>query len=96
MMDFSRIDAHIDEQFDRHLDRVRTFVRQPSISGEGVGMQEMAELVAASIRELGGKSEIVPTSGWPVVYGEIDAGAPRTLLLYGMYDVQPVAGEDWI
>lgn len=96
MEDLSRIDAHIDEQFDRHLDRVRTFVRQPSISGEGVGMQEMAELVAASINELGGRSEIVPTSGWPVVYGEIDAGAPRTLLLYGMYDVQPVAGEDWM
>lgn len=96
MSDLDRVYAHIDAQFDRHLDRVRTFVRQRSISGEGVGMQEMAALVAASIKELGGRSEVVPTSGWPVVYGEIDAGAPRTLLIYGMYDVQPVAGEEWI
>lgn len=96
MSDLERVYRHIDEQFDRHLDRVRAFVRQPSISGEGAGMQEMAEMVAGAIRELGGRSEIVPTAGWPVVHGEIDAGAPRTLLLYGMYDVQPVAGEQWI
>lgn len=87
---------HIDKHFNQHLEKVRTFVRQPSISGEGAGMAEMAELVAGAILELGGRSEIVPTSGWPVVYGEINAGEPRTLLLYGMYDVQPVVGEDWI
>jgi acetylornithine deacetylase/succinyl-diaminopimelate desuccinylase-like protein len=96
MSELSRVYAHIDEHFDRHLDRVRAFVRQPSISGEGLGMKEMAALVASSIQELGGRSEVVATSGWPVVYGEINAGAPRTMLLYGMYDVQPVAGEDWI
>jgi acetylornithine deacetylase/succinyl-diaminopimelate desuccinylase-like protein len=95
-MDFTRIDAHIDEHFPHHLARVQAFVRQPSISGEGVGMREMAELVAGSIREIGGSAEIVPTPGWPVVYGELDQGAPRTLLLYGMYDVQPVVGENWL
>ena len=95
-MDFTRIDAYIDEHFPRHLARVQAFVRQPSISGEGVGMAEMAELVAGSIRDLGGSAEIVATPGWPVVFGQVDAGAPRTLLLYGMYDVQPVAGEEWL
>ena len=95
-MNFKRVDAHIDEHFPQHLARVQTFVRQPSISGEGVGMREMAELVAGSIREIGGSAEIVPTPGWPVVYGELDQGAPRTLLLYGMYDIQPVVGEDWL
>ena len=95
-MDLKGIFDHIDAHFDRHLERVRTFVRQPSISGEGVGMREMAELVAGAIEELGGRAEIVPTPGWPVVYGEIEAGQPRTLSLYGMYDVQPVAGEEWL
>lgn len=90
-----QIYEYIDQHFDAHLERMRTFVRQPSISGEGVGMAEMADLVAQTIRDVGGRSEIVPTSGWPVVYGEIDEGRPKTLLLYGMYDVQPVAGEDW-
>lgn len=94
-MDLKPIFDYIDANFDRHLEKVRVFVRQPSISGEGVGMQEMAELVAGGVTELGGRSEIVPTAGWPVVYGEIDAGQPRTLLMYGMYDVQPVVGEEW-
>ncbi|MDR7486551.1 MAG: M20/M25/M40 family metallo-hydrolase [Armatimonadota bacterium] len=88
--------AALDARFEAHLDRVRTFLCQPSISGEGTGMAEMAELVAGSIRALGGTAEIVPTPGWPVVYGAIDAGQPKTLLLYGMYDVQPVEGEEWI
>ncbi|MBI4279859.1 MAG: M20/M25/M40 family metallo-hydrolase [Armatimonadetes bacterium] len=91
-----RILAHIDDHFDAHLDQARRFVRQPSISGEGIGMPEMARLVADRITELGGRAEIVPTDGWPVVYGEIDQGAPRTLLVYGMYDVQPVEGETWM
>ncbi len=95
-MEVQRIFAHIDEVFDRHLDRVRAFVCQPSISGEGVGMQEMAGLVRDGIAALGGRAEIVPTPGWPVVYGEVDAGRPKTLLLYGMYDVQPVEGEEWV
>jgi acetylornithine deacetylase/succinyl-diaminopimelate desuccinylase-like protein len=58
-------------------------------------MAEMADLVAEHIREAGGEAEVVPTPGYPVVYGEIDAGAPKTLLVYGMYDVQPVEGETW-
>ncbi len=95
-MAVQQIFSHIDEVFDRHLDRVRAFVRQPSISGEGVGMQEMAVLVRDSIAALGGHAEIVPTPGWPVVYGELNAARPKTLLLYGMYDVQPVEGEEWI
>jgi acetylornithine deacetylase/succinyl-diaminopimelate desuccinylase-like protein len=88
--------AHLDSHFDAHLDRVRAYVRQPSISGEGKGMAEMAAMVAGSIRDLGGNAEVVPTPGWPVVHGTIDAGAPKTLLIYGMYDVQPVEGEDWL
>lgn len=91
-----KLAEHLEGHFDAHLERVRAYVRQPSISGEGQGMDEMARLVADSIRDVGGTAEIVPTPGWPVVYGAIDAGRPKTLLLYGMYDVQPVEGEDWM
>jgi acetylornithine deacetylase/succinyl-diaminopimelate desuccinylase-like protein len=85
------IDAHQQE----HLERVRAFVRQPSISADGTGIAAMAGLVAETIREAGGSAEVVPTGGHPVVYGRLDACAPRTLLFYGMYDVQPVEGEAW-
>ena len=95
MSALDRIHRHLDENFDRHLERTRAFVRQPSISADGSGMAEMAQLVAGQIREAGGEAEIVPTPGYPVVYGEINVGAPKTLLVYGMYDVQPVLGETW-
>ncbi len=89
------VQEHISRSSAPHLEQVRRFVRQASISGESRGIPEMAGLVASRLREIGANAEIVPTPGHPVVYGEIDAGAPRTLLLYGMYDVQPVAGERW-
>ncbi|MCP4537287.1 MAG: M20/M25/M40 family metallo-hydrolase [Chloroflexi bacterium] len=95
MATLKQIHQHIDENFDEHLERTKAFVRQPSISADGTGMAETAAMVADLIREAGGEAEIVPTPGYPVVYGEINVGAPKTLLAYGMYDVQPVLGETW-
>lgn len=92
----AEVRARLEADFDRNLEIVRAFVRQPSISADGTGIREMAEIIKGKIQELGGEAAVVPTSGWPVVWGEINAGAPKTLLLYGMYDVQPVAGEEWI
>ncbi len=96
-MQLERVHQQIRQDFEgKHLGLLKRFLSQPSISNEGIGMAEMAELVAQTIRGLGGTAQIVPTAGWPVVYGKIDAGAPRTLLLYGMYDVQPAGEPDWI
>ena len=95
MTALERVQQHIEENFGQHLERTKALVMQPSISADGTGMAETANMVADLIREAGGQAEIVPTPGYPVVYGEIDAGAPKTLLVYGMYDVQPVVGETW-
>jgi acetylornithine deacetylase/succinyl-diaminopimelate desuccinylase-like protein len=88
--------AQIDAHQTQHLDRVRAFIRQPSISADGTGIPAMADLVAATIREIGGEASVMPTAGHPIVLGRLDAGAKRTLLFYGMYDVQPVEGETWM
>src|SRR5689334_7317298 len=95
-MDVGKILSHIDSHWDEHLEATRAFCRQPSISGEGVGMDETVAILKAKIEALGGKAEVAETDGWPVVYGELDAGAKHTLLLYSMHDVQPVVGEDWL
>lgn len=87
--------AYAAAHFDDHLALVRRWVGQPSVSATGEGMPEMAALVRATIESLGGRAELVATPGWPIVLGALDAGAPKTLLVYGMYDVQPVAGETW-
>ena len=86
---------HIDANLDAHLANIQRWLRQPSISAQSVGITEMATLLRDDLRALGFKeAEIVPTSGHPGVWGYYDAGASRTLLVYMMYDVQPVE-DNW-
>jgi acetylornithine deacetylase/succinyl-diaminopimelate desuccinylase-like protein len=56
----------------------------------------MAAMVRDDLRKMGFKeAEVVPTSGHPGVWGFYDAGAPKTLVVYMMYDVQPVEPAEW-
>jgi acetylornithine deacetylase/succinyl-diaminopimelate desuccinylase-like protein len=94
--DHADVYAHIDANLDDHVAQIQRWIRQPSISAQNVGIQEMATLLRDDLRALGfQEAELVPTSGHPGVWGYYDAGAEKTLLLYMMYDVQPVEPEDW-
>lgn len=88
--------GHIDEHIDEHVESLRRWLRQPSISAQNVGVREMAEMLRSDLEELGfQEAELVETSGHPGVWGHYDAGAEKTLMVYLMYDVQPVDPEDW-
>ena len=72
------------------MKELQRWVRQPSVSAQNRGIAEMAKLLADDLNTLGFKEvAIVPTAGHPGVFGFYDAGAPRTLVVYMMYDVQP-------
>ena len=94
-MTVERIHRHIDEHFDAHLEQVRRAVRQPSISADGTGMAEMAELLIEMIREAGGEASLSPRRDIRSSTARSRSARPKTLLVYGMYDVQPVDGENW-
>jgi acetylornithine deacetylase/succinyl-diaminopimelate desuccinylase-like protein len=88
--------AHIDANLDRHVAELQRWIRQPSVSAQNVGIQQMAELLRRYLETLGfQEAALVPTSGHPGVWGYYDAGAEKTLLVYRMYDVQPVNPDDW-
>ena len=88
--------AYIDEHLPQHLASLQRWLRQPSISAQNVGIQEMAEMLRDDLTALGfQEAELVPSDGHPGVWGYYDAGAERTLMVYLMYDVQPVNPEDW-
>ncbi len=88
--------AYIDEHLDRHVEALQRWVRQPSISAQNVGVVEMAEMLRDDLKALGfAEAELVETDGHPGVWGYYDAGAEKTLMMYMMYDVQPVNEEDW-
>ncbi len=88
--------TYIDANLGKHLQNMQRWVRQRSISAQNDGIQEMARLVQADLKGLGfQEAEIVPTTGHPSVWGYYDAGAPTTLAVYMMYDVQPVEPTGW-
>jgi len=81
---------------DRFLNELKDYASIPSISTDPAAktsIQKAAEWTANELRNLGIINvQILPTTGHPVVYGEIlEAGATApTTLIYGHYDVQPV------
>ncbi len=95
-VDFRKLEEQLKKNLARDVKRVQRMMRQPSISGEGLGVQDCAKLVASYLAEAGVPTpELVETEGNPVVYGELDAAAKHTLIVYMMYDTQPFAGETW-
>lgn len=94
--EYPRIYAHIRSHHDEHLEHLRRWVRQPSISAEGTGVRDMAEMLRSDLSDIGfAEAELVETDGHPGVWGYYDAGAEKTLLVYLMYDVQPIEAEGW-
>ena len=94
--DHAAVYRHIDANLDAHLANLQRWMRQPSISAQNVGVRDMAKMVRDDFKALGfHEAEIVETKGHPGVWGYYDAGAETTLMVYMMYDVQPVEPEDW-
>ena len=88
---------YIDEHYELHLGTLQELLRQPSISAENQGIRECAELIRRYLTDLGcDTSSIVGTSGHPVVFGTYDAEADKTIIIYLMYDTQPVDEPGWI
>lgn len=87
-------DTYIKKNYDRFIDELVTFCRQPSISATGDGIGEMAGMVTERLARLGIKPRQITTDGsHPYIFAQIGLG-PRTLLLYNHYDVQPARRED--
>jgi len=87
--------AYLDTHFDGHLARTQTFLRQPSISAQNLGVRQCADLLRGWLIECGAYVEYLGTRDYPVLLAEWHVGAPKTLLVYGMYDVQPVDDQPW-
>lgn len=90
------VKTYIEANKDRFLNELFELIRIPSISAESEHKEDMVrcatkwkEFILAAGAD---KAEVMPSAGNPVVYGEkiIDPKKP-TVLVYGHYDVMPVA-----
>src|SRR5882724_5361908 len=94
--DFSPIWAQIEKRHDESVQRLQQWIRQPSIAAENRGMNEGCDMTMRMLREAGfDQVTKVPTDGQPGIFATLDAGAPRTLALYFMYDVKQVDPSEW-
>jgi len=88
--------AEIEKRHDESLKRLQTWIRQPSIAAENRGMNEGCELTMQMLREAGfAQVAKVPTDGQPGIFATFDAGAPKTIGLYFMYDVKQADPAEW-
>lgn len=85
-----------DAHFEEHVHRLQRFIRQPSVSAEARGNDAMAIILAEEIQGFGGTAEVVPGVDFPIVYGTINVGAPRTVLIHSMYDTTPATEPGWV
>jgi len=73
-----------------YLSRLNEALSQPSISSQGVGLAEMANLLTQMLQSVGFDVETVTTDGPPVLLARMEGRRRETLLFYNHYDVQPV------
>ncbi|HXZ19098.1 MAG TPA: M20/M25/M40 family metallo-hydrolase [Candidatus Acidoferrales bacterium] len=94
--DLGPIRAQVEKRHDEALKRLQSWIHQPSIAAENRGMNEGCELAMEMLRDAGftGVTK-VPTDGQPGIFATLDAGAPRTIGLYFMYDVKQVDPSEW-
>ena len=94
--DLAPVLAQVEKRHEEAVRRLQEWIRQPSIAAENRGMNEGCELMIRLLKDAGfGRAEKVPTDGQPGVFATLDAGAPRTLALYFMYDVKQVDPAEW-
>jgi acetylornithine deacetylase/succinyl-diaminopimelate desuccinylase-like protein len=89
MTDFVKIDAFIDSHLEASIAELSRLCAQPSVAAQNWGLEECAELVEEMLESRGFDTQIVPTGGAPVVFGERQGRGDKTLLFYNHYDVQP-------
>ena len=91
------VHAEIEKRHDEAVKRLQDWIRQPSIAAENRGMTEGCELhdPAAARTPASTRPTALPTDGQPGVFATLDAGAPKTVGLYFMYDVKQVDPAEW-
>ncbi len=79
------------------LDLLRAWTPIRSVAGDRDGLARMAAALSDwLVRELG--ATLVPGAAAadpPIVHARLDLGAPRTVVLYNMYDVMPADPAGW-
>jgi len=93
---FADVRGEITKRHDEAVKRLQDWIALPSIAAENRNFPAGAEYMAKLAREAGfQKAVVISTDGKPGVFATLDAGAPKTVGVYFMYDVKQFDPSEW-
>ena len=94
--DMAAIKSEIAKRHDEAVKRLQDWIALPSIAAEDRNFPAGAEYMAKLARDAGfQQATVINTDGKPGVFATLDAGAPKTVGLYFMYDVKQFDPAEW-
>src|SRR5712664_3868032 len=94
--DLAPVEREIQKRHGEAVQRLQEWIHQPTIAAEGIGADEGVQHFIRLLKDAGfQRAERMPTDGFPGVFATLDAGAPKTVGLYFMYDVKQVDPSEW-
>lgn len=94
--DLAPLRTQLAAQHEANVQRLKDWIALPSIAAENLAYPAGAEYQARLLKEAGFQHvEVIATDGKPGVFATLDAGAPKTVGVYFMYDVKQYDPKEW-
>src|SRR3954464_6074625 len=94
--DHGDIKSEITKRHDEAVKRLQDWIALPSIAAENRNYPAGAEYMIKLAHDAGfQQATVIKTDGKPGVFATLDAGAPKTVGLYFMYDVKQFDPAEW-
>src|ERR1700727_905203 len=88
--------AQIPKMHAANIKRLQEWIALPSIAAENRNYPQGPEYMAKLAQDAGFTGvQLIPTSGKPGVFGQLDSGAKTTVAVYFMYDVKQFIPDEW-
>jgi len=95
-VDLGPFKTEIAKNHDHAITRLKAWIAEPAIAAENLNFPAGADRMIAMLKEVGFQTaKRIETDGKPGVFAVLDAGAPKTVGVYFMYDVKQFDPKEW-